>query len=100
MSDRLANLLNQPEFIRPSRLPSLYSDFSPLARSNRDGYEANVNAWITALDQMTWREYELSITADSSLRESLASPQWGTPLAIAAVEVCHQLTKSENLFLT
>lgn len=88
----LESLLEQPDFSRKSRLPSLFSDFSPLALSNRDGYEANIKAWITALDVVHLQNPDskhdcLCISADKNLAESLASRQWGRPLALAAIEV-------------
>lgn len=93
-SPLLDALLEQSDFSRKSRLPSLFSDFSRLAQSNRDGYDANVKAWITALASVRLRQDDaesgcLCIVADTSLAEALASRQWGRPLALATVEVCH-----------
>lgn len=94
-SSLLDTLLSQPDFSRKSRLPSLFSDFSPLSLSNRDGYEANVQAWLTALGGAVWENNvgagssggsRLCIRVDDALAEDLASRQWGRPLALACVE--------------
>lgn len=85
-SSFLERLLEQPDFCRKSRLPSLFSDFSPLALSNRDGYDANINAWTTALNNVLLDGGRLCIKADKDLVDSLASRQWGRPLALATVE--------------
>ncbi|CCG82680.1 SNF7 family protein [Taphrina deformans PYCC 5710] len=90
MSDSLLELvLRHPEFSRKSRLPSLFSDFSQLSLSNRDGYEANVGAWLGALGEAVFDSAgrdSVCITLDSALGDRLSSPRWGRPLALAAVE--------------
>lgn len=47
----LTGLLEQREFSK-SRLPSLYSDFARLKTTNRDGYDANCQAWAVALGRV------------------------------------------------
>lgn len=83
-------LLKQPEFSKRSRLPSLFSDFSRLSETNRDGYEANVKAWTDALSRSLLSESldgsKLCLVADSALGESLTSSTWGRPLSLGVVE--------------
>lgn len=84
-------VLEHPEFSRKARLPSLYSDFAPLKISNADGYQANVKAWLSALNsafaqQLSGTDGALCITMNTSLVNSLTSSQWGKPLALPAIE--------------
>ncbi|ORY81332.1 Snf7-domain-containing protein [Protomyces lactucae-debilis] len=100
----LNTVLSQPSF-KKSRLPSLYSDFATLKVSNKDGYDANIDAWIQALNKSLLEETFLSIkeeaesststnafasclciTTSKALSDILTSSQWGKPLALASVE--------------
>lgn len=88
----LDNLLEHQDFAKKSRLPSLFSDFSPLVQTNVDGYNANVNAWTNALAScvLEGKGHDgrscFVIKLDRGLLEDLTSKQWGQPLAIASVE--------------
>jgi charged multivesicular body protein 7 len=122
-------VLSQPTF-KKSRLPSLYSDFTPLRVSNKDGYDANVDAWIQALNRSLLSETFLSVKRDTStndeevkktdhvedpitsclcittnqtLADLLTSSQWGKPLALASVEqeaVAKRAWIPKELFMT
>ncbi|EMR08764.1 hypothetical protein PNEG_02934 [Pneumocystis murina B123] len=83
----LKYILDHTEFTS-SRLPSLYSDFFPLKNSNFEGYQANTNAWKSALEDAVWAgkiewtcDY-LVIHCDNRLSISLYSPKYGIPLGI------------------
>ncbi|KAL7821101.1 Snf7 domain-containing protein [Trichoderma gracile] len=79
---------------RKSRLPALYSDFRPQKTLNPDGYQANISAWLLALARLASegllarqgsQSSALVFDLDESLRKSLASKQFGQPLALGAV---------------
>ena len=85
-----------------ARLPSLYSDFTPLRSSNPDGYTANISAWLTAL-QAAARAGKipaptgagsvpdrLSITTGEEMLQALETKEHGRPLALASVFVSPQ----------
>ena len=61
----LEAILNQRDLFKTTRLPSLYSDFAPLKTTNRDGYDANCQAWATALGRALLRPEVRSVHASS-----------------------------------
>ncbi|KAK6515350.1 hypothetical protein TWF506_007692 [Arthrobotrys conoides] len=87
MSELLSFILAQEDF-RKARLPSLYSDFTPLQTVNPDGYTANITAWKTALSKATYAGLIPSSTSStdhlilpitSLLLPSLTTREYGTP---------------------
>ena len=110
----LEAVLEQRDLFKQSRLPSLYSDFANLKTTNRDGYDANCQAWATALgrallitdtaatttsggggetDVVKLLKDRCCIVADQQLASALAHSQWGRPLALGSVEVSHTLSE-------
>lgn len=82
-----------------ARLSALYSDFTPLATLNPDGYAANVSAWTNALSHAlvspsssTPSTFALSL--NNTLLRDLNTEQWGMPLALGTV-VKEALSKRE-----
>lgn len=73
------------------RLPSLYSDFRRLRTNNPNGFLANVTTWKTVLSAAS-RQGVLPNTQDTlilhtgeELVSSLATREWGRPLALGTV---------------
>ncbi|KAL5336406.1 Snf7-domain-containing protein [Aspergillus crustosus] len=104
MSDLLSYILSLDSF-RKNRLPSLYSDFSTQKKTNPDGYKVNVSVWEQALTKAAQHGYitslpssrsqtgtsqtkkcnHLILSVDEGLIHDLESPEWGRPVALAAV---------------
>ncbi|KAK6363523.1 hypothetical protein TWF730_000955 [Orbilia blumenaviensis] len=93
MNELLSFILQQEDF-RKARLPSLYSDFSPLQTTNPDGYTANITAWKSALAKATYAGLipsssstaadHLILPITPQLLPSLSTREYGTP-ALACV---------------
>ncbi|RPA79258.1 hypothetical protein BJ508DRAFT_416041 [Ascobolus immersus RN42] len=80
-----------PDF-RPERLPSLYSSLASLSVLNRDGYEANLHAWSTALTLACKAGLipgnntdRLVIRISNELVAALSQREFGAPVGIATV---------------
>ncbi|CUS13127.1 unnamed protein product [Tuber aestivum] len=88
MSELLSFILAHEQF-RRARLPSLYSDFRPLRANNPSGFLANVTAWKSALGQAAANGVlgrdTLVLEVGEELVSSLATREWGRPLALGTV---------------
>ncbi|KAK6544532.1 Charged multivesicular body protein 7 [Orbilia ellipsospora] len=90
MSELLSFILTQEDF-RKARLPSLYSDFTPLKTVNPDGYTANTTAWKSVLSKATYNGLipssssstdRLILPITPNLLSSLTIRDYGTPTAL------------------
>ncbi|KAF3923974.1 hypothetical protein ABW21_db0201600 [Orbilia brochopaga] len=93
MSELLSFILAQEDF-RKARLPSLYSDFTPLQTVNPDGYTANTTAWKSAIAKASYAGLIPSSSSSStspdrlilpitaSLLPSLTTREYGTPMGV------------------
>ncbi|RPB01089.1 hypothetical protein L873DRAFT_1678422 [Choiromyces venosus 120613-1] len=88
MSELLSFILAHEQF-RRARLPSLYSDFRPLRTNNPSGFLANVTAWKSTLGQAAANGVlggdTLVLGIGEELVSSLATREWGRPLALGTV---------------
>ncbi|KAG0135934.1 Snf7-domain-containing protein [Tuber indicum] len=88
MSELLSFTLAHEQF-RRARLPSLYSDFCPLRANNPSGFLANVTAWKSVLSQAAANGIlggdTLVLEIGEGLVGSLATREWGRPLALGTV---------------
>ncbi|PLN79127.1 SNF7 family protein [Aspergillus taichungensis] len=102
MNELLDYILSLDTF-RKNRLPSLYSDFATFRKTNPEGYAVNTAAWQHALTSAAKRGFissstvsagpndskrksdHLILRADQSLLRELEIPEWGRPVALAAV---------------
>ncbi|KAG0643663.1 Snf7-domain-containing protein [Tuber brumale] len=88
MSELLSFTLAHEQF-RRARLPSLYSDFCPLRANNPSGFLANVTAWKSVLSQAAVNGIlggdTLVLEIGEGLVSSLATREWGRPLALGTV---------------
>ncbi|KAI5820973.1 Snf7-domain-containing protein [Pyronema omphalodes] len=95
MSELLNFVLAHPQF-REARLPSLYSDFTPLRTLNPTGFSANTLAWTTVLSSSLAAGHfpDRLILPVSHLTSALSHPTFGRPLAlgIALAEAQHSGT--------
>lgn len=75
-------------------MPSLYSDFTLQRYSNPDGFAANTAAWIDALTKAARAGLlpsdgadcdTMSLKTGETLLRSLATKEWGRPLALRTV---------------
>ncbi len=83
------------------RLASLYSDFRQLRTTNPDGYDANIDAWVTALTRAArqgllpsaagqgggHQNDQLILNVGPDLLQALETRQWGRPQALGVVIV-------------
>ncbi|KAF3929302.1 hypothetical protein AA313_de0208113 [Arthrobotrys entomopaga] len=90
ISELLSFILAQEDF-RKARLPSLYSDFTPLRTVNPDGYTANTTAWKSVLSKATYNGLipssssstdRLILPITPNLLPSLTTRDYGTPTAL------------------
>ncbi|KAJ6259254.1 LOW QUALITY PROTEIN: hypothetical protein Dda_6153 [Drechslerella dactyloides] len=77
-----------------SRLPSLYSDFTPLQTVNPDGYTANTAAWKAALAKASYAgliplsssastsQDRLILSITPALLPALTTREYGTPMGV------------------
>ncbi|PWW72729.1 hypothetical protein C7212DRAFT_366452 [Tuber magnatum] len=88
MSELLSFILAHEQF-RRARLPSLYSDFRPLRTNNPSGFLANIAAWKSVLGQAAANGVlgrdTLVLEIGEELVSSLATREWGRPLALGTV---------------
>ena len=77
-----------------ARLASLYSDFRQQRATNRDGYVANINAWMTGLAAAAKagllpanENSILTLSCGPELLKALETREWGQPAALEAVVV-------------
>lgn len=83
----MTEILSKVPAFKESRLRSLYSDFSHLHELNPEGFDANVAAWSSALDQCLEHHYfGSSITLPGAeLSSKLANSEFGSPKGLATV---------------
>lgn len=72
----------------PSRLRSLYNDFSKLKLLNPEGYDANIYAWSSLLQTLARKNYfglfSFSVY-EPSLEDLLSLPEYGKPRSLGDV---------------
>jgi charged multivesicular body protein 7 len=79
-------VLGHPLFTN-TRLYSLFSDFRKLKEANPEGYEANLIAWKSLIDEFFQRNllsHRFVLDTDGFL-ETLVLPEYGKPLALGIV---------------
>jgi charged multivesicular body protein 7 len=77
-----------------ARLPALYADFRPLKLNNPEGYEVNVQVWLSALatalkEGVLSSNHESMVVLDitSQLQSEVSLSPWGRPLGLGSVMV-------------
>lgn len=97
--ESLHTLIAKNKHFTPTRKPSLYSNFRQLAEYNETGYEANVLAWRSVLDEALSEgsvfHSRVVISAGPELVKASVDGTNGVPLALDCV--FESLVKSKEL---
>ncbi|KAH3672257.1 hypothetical protein WICMUC_004352 [Wickerhamomyces mucosus] len=93
----LRDTVHSHSLFTSSRLYSLYSDFRKLKEVNPDGYEANLTAWNSLIDELFQKGlFQHTFILDTkNLEESLTLSSYGKPLCLALV--LEELVRSNDL---
>lgn len=86
----LASFIEKNTFFTPTRIPSLYSNFSHLKELNPDGFDANIDAWGALLSQILRQgvlpSSVLSIPVEGpNFAETLALNHHGSPKGLETI---------------
>ncbi|KAI3403511.2 hypothetical protein KGF56_003668 [Candida oxycetoniae] len=85
----IEELIKQEPAFKPSRLNSLYSNFSRNKQLNPEGYQANIQAWkslfIRIITTDAFGEGSVVSVSCQNLKEKLALPIYGVPLNLGGI---------------
>lgn len=83
----MEQLFEKVSLFKDSRLPSLYSDFSPLKELNPEGYTANVEAWsqlLTTASSTGYLEHEI-VVPSKGLPSHMSHKTYGEPKCLGTI---------------